>query len=158
MFNIEQRKSIWSDFCCKNNLNFISREDFLEIKENITNPLILPSPFLSEKTFEIIKNRVKGEIYTEVLNLFFFIKVKIEYISPKFYVYELDIKSDSIKIEEFDLENYKKESFIEKAFTPKGIEEFLKFKNLRLKEVWGDYPSGKIKDETRFLLLRIDKK
>jgi len=40
-------------------LNFISRENFLRIEENITNPLILPSPFLSEKTFEIIKNRVK---------------------------------------------------------------------------------------------------
>jgi len=62
------------------------------------------------------------------LNLFFFIKVKTEYISPKFYVYELDIKSDSIKIEEFDLENHKKESFIEKAFTPKGVEEYFKIK------------------------------
>jgi len=55
MFNIEKRKYIWIDFCNKNNLNFISRENFLRIEENITNPLILPSPFLSEKTFEIIK-------------------------------------------------------------------------------------------------------
>jgi len=158
MFDIEERKSIWLDFCNKKNLNFILRENLLKNNEKILNPLILPSPFSDEKFIEVLKNKTKGEIYTEVLNLFYFIKVKNEFISNKFYIYSLDLKDDLIKIDSFDLETSKKDTFIEKGFTPKGIEEFLNFKNFKLKEIWGDFPSGKIKENSRFLLLRIEKK
>ena len=158
MFDIEERKSIWLDFCNKKNLNFILRENLLKNNEKILNPLILPSPFSDEKFIEVLKNKTKGEIYTEVLNLFYFIKVKNEFISNKFYIYSLDLKDDLIKIDTFDLETSKKDTFIEKGFTPKGIEEFLNFKNFKLKEIWGDFPSGKIKENSRFLLLRIEKK
>jgi hypothetical protein len=157
MFDIEERKSIWMDFCNKKNLNFILRENLLKNNEKILNPLILPSPFSDEKFIEVLKNKTKGEIYTEVLNLFYFIKVKNEVISNKFYIYSLDLKDDLIKIDTFDLETSKKDTFIENGFTPKGIEEFLNFKNFKLKEIWGDFPSGKIKENSRFLLLRIEK-
>jgi len=157
MFDIEERKSIWLDFCNKKNLNFILRENLLKNNEKILNPLILPSPFSDEKFIEVLINKTKGEIYTEVLNLFYFIKVKNEVISNKFYIYSLDLKDDLIKIDSFDLETSKKDTFIEKGFTPKGIEEFLNFKNFKLKEIWGDFPSGKIKENSRFLLLRIEK-
>ncbi|MGB9842788.1 MAG: hypothetical protein ACPLN1_00365 [Caldisericia bacterium] len=153
-----ERKSIWMDFSIKKNLNFILKTDFFKLKEKILNPLILPSPFMNEEVFEIFKNKVKGEIYTEVLNLFYFLKTKNEVVFPKFYIYELDIKNDLVKIKIFDLENSNRETIIDKAFTPKGIEEFLNFNNFKLKEIWGDHPSGKIKESTRFLLLRIDKK
>lgn len=158
MFDIEERKSIWMDFCNKKNLNFILREDLLKTHEKILNPLILPSPFSDDKFLEVLMNKIKGEIYTEVLNLFYFIKIRNEVVSNKFYIYSLDLKDDLIKIDIFDLETSKKDSFIEKGFTPKGIEEFLNFKHLKLKEIWGDFPSGKIKENSRFLLLRIGKK
>lgn len=157
MFDIEERKSIWLDFCNKKNLNFILRENLFKNNEKILNPLILPSPFSDEKFIEVLINKTKGEIYTEVLNLFYFIKVKNEVISNKFYIYTLDLKDDLIKIDTFDLETSKKDTFIEKGFTPKGIEEFLNFKNFKLKEIWGDFPLGKIKENSRFLLLRIEK-
>lgn len=158
MFEIEERKSIWKDFCNKKNLNFILREDLINLKEKISNSLILPSPFSNDSYIEVLINSVKGEIYTEVLNLFYFAKVRNEIALSKLYLYEVDLKNDLIKIEIIDLKTSVKKTYIEKGFTPKGIEELLNFKKFKLKEIWGDFPLGRIKENSKFLLLRIVKK
>lgn len=158
MFEIEERKSVWMDFCNKKNLNFILREDLINFKEKISNSLILPSPFSFDSYIEVLINSVKGEIYTEILNLFYFAKVRNEVVSSKLYLYEVNLKNDLIKIEIIDLKTSAKITYQEKGFTPKGIKEFLNFKDFKLKEIWGDFPLGRIKETSKFLLLRIEKR
>lgn len=157
IYSFEERKKVWIDFLDKRGLNFVSREDFFQMNQKIFNPLILPSPFLNKNIFEILKNKTDGEIYTEVLNLFYYIKVSYELITDSFYKYSLNLIDDIVYIDVINLNEKGRLSFFDRGFTPKGVEEFLKLNGFKLKEIWGDYPSGKIKDDSRFLLLRIGK-
>lgn len=155
MYFLEDRKRAWLDYLTKKGLNFILKDDLPKIKKKIINPLILPSPLFNEDFIKELKEKFEGEIYTEVLNLFYFMKKSFDKVDSNIFFYNLDLINDKIVVEFLNIENYKKENLTFKGFTPKGIEEYLKFNNFKLIEIWGDKPLGKIKESSKFLLLRI---
>ncbi|MCX8094961.1 MAG: hypothetical protein N3D74_02035 [Caldisericia bacterium] len=128
-----------------------------EIKEKLKgNFLILPFPF-EHNYLEIIKNYLKGEIFTETLNLFYFIKRDFDIFEDKIYKYELDPINQEVKINIFDLKFNEVQELKEKAFTPKGVFEFLEFNGFKVKEISGDELGKGIKDNSIYLILRFEK-
>lgn len=155
MYRLEDRISFWNNF--KENLNFIFLNKF-EIK-NIHKKgkfLILPFPF-EENILDIIKNFYYGEIITEVLNLFYFIKRDFEFYNNKVIKYELNPIDQTVKIKFFDFDLNERYEIEEKTFTPIGVVEFLKFRGFRVKEVSGDKVGSKIKESSRYIVLRFER-
>ena len=152
---IEERVKIWKTLLKKKNLTLISYREFLN-KEFVKNPLFLPSLFEEENVdWEIIKNRVHGEIYTECDNLFYYIGREMEIKEESLFVYKLNPLKDTVKVEIINLSRIEREYKIKKLFTPYGIKEFLKFRGFCVKELWGDYPFKKVIFNSRKLLIRM---
>lgn len=157
MYKLEERISFWEGYKNLYNFNFIEKKRLKEIKEKIKgNFLIIPFPF-EDENLEIIKNYINGEIISETLNLFYFIKKDFDAFNNKIYKYELNPITQEIKINIFDLKTKEVDEIKEKAFTPQGVSEFLEFKGFKVKEISGDELKSKIKESSRFLILRFEK-
>lgn len=157
MFKLEERVSFWKEIKNKYNFHFIKREDLKDIKEKTKdNFLILPSVFYLEY-LEIIKKYFFGEIFSETLNLFYFIKRDAEIINDEIFKYELNPISQSIKIKVFNIHTKEMYEIEEKLFTPIGIVEFLQFNGFKVKEIAGDKLGSKIKESSRYLVVRFER-
>lgn len=157
MYKIQERISFWEGYKNLYNFNFLEKKSLKEIKEKIKgNFLIIPFPFENEN-LEIIKKFINGEIISETLNLFYFIKKDFDIFDDKIYKYELNPITQEIKINIFDLKTKEVDEIKEKIFTPQGVIEFLEFKGFKVKEISGDELKSKIKESSRFLTLRFEK-
>lgn len=157
MYKLEERISFWEGYRDLYNFNFLEKKGLKEIKEKIKgNFLIIPFPF-EDEYLEIIKRNINGEIFSETLNLFYFIKKEFDFFDEKIYKYELNPITQEIKIYIFDLKSKEVNEIEEKVFTPQGISEFLEFKGFKVKEISGDKLNSKIKESSRFIILRFEK-
>lgn len=157
MYKLEERISFWEGYRDLYNFNFLEKKSLKNIKEKIKgNFLIIPFPF-EDEYLEIIKRNINGEIFSETLNLFYFIKKEFDFFDEKIYKYELNPITQEIKIYIFDLKSKEVNEIEEKVFTPQGISEFLEFKGFKVKEISGDKLNSKIKESSRFIILRFEK-
>ncbi len=157
MYKIQERISFWKGYKNLYNFNFLEKKSLKEIKEKIKgNFLIIPFPF-EDENLEIIKKYINGEIISETLNLFYFIKKDFDIFDDKIYKYELNPITQEIKINIFNLKSKEMDEIKEKIFTPQGVIEFLEFKGFKVKEISGDELKSKIKESSRFLILRFEK-
>lgn len=157
MYSLLERIALWGEIKDKYNLHFIKREDLKYITEKTKdNYLILPSIFEVEY-LEIIKKYFLGEIFSETLNLFYFIKKDIESYNDEIYKYEINPITQTIKIRIVNTQSKLTYNIEEKAFTPIGIVEFLKFNGFKVKEIAGDKLGNKIKESSRYLVVRFER-
>lgn len=157
MYKLQERLSFWEGYKNLYNFNFLEKNSLKEIKEKIKgNFLIIPFPF-EDECLEIIKKYINGEIISETLNLFYFIKRDFDVSNDNVYKYELNPITQEIKINIFDLKSKDVYEIKERAFTPQGVTEFLEFKGFKVKEISGDELKSKIKESSRFLILRFEK-
>lgn len=157
MYNLEERVSLWEEIKDKYNFRFIKREDLKYIKEKTKdNFLILPSIFEIEY-LDIIKRYFLGEIFSETLNLFYFIKKDIESFNDEIYKYELNPISQTVKIKIVNTKTKLTYYIEEKTFTPVGVVEFLQFNGFKVKDIAGDKLRNKIKENSRYLVVRFER-
>ncbi|MBC7194410.1 MAG: hypothetical protein H5U37_01970 [Caldisericia bacterium] len=135
MFFLENRISLWEKYKDKYNFSFLKKEEIKNINEKIEkNILILPFPH-EDENLEILKNFVKKEIFSEVLNLFYFIKREADFFEDKIFKYDLNPDEDILKITIYDFKLKEVKELKERVFTPTGIKEYLYFKGFNLKEI-----------------------
>ncbi len=157
MVFLENRIFVWEKYKFKYNFSFLKKEEIKNLNEKLDkNLLILPFPF-EDENLEILKKFVKKEIFSEILNLFYFIKCETDFFEDKIFKYDLNPNEDNLKITIFDLKSKEVKELNERVFTPTGIKEYLYFKGFNLKEIWGNFPDEKIKEKDPFLTLRFEK-
>jgi hypothetical protein len=154
---LEERFSLWENFKNEYNFYFIKKEDIKNLDEKIDkNLLILPFPY-EDEYLKILRNFALKDIYSEVLNLFYFIKREFDFFDDKVYKYILDHKNDILTIKVYDFKLKEVKEFNDRVFTPIGIKEYLSFNGFKVKDLWGDIPKEKIRENDKFITLRFEK-